>query len=77
MTRTRTLALVGALLAVAGTIFVLDSVVKTRREAQMVLDELRDLSVSSRPNDTFDSYPWEYGRNIQVQPRVHFSFLHL
>src|SRR4029077_4693459 len=59
----KTLVVVCALLIVAASVFVLGSVTRTRREARMLIEELKELSVSSRPNDTFDSFQWRYGHN--------------
>jgi hypothetical protein len=62
MTKFKLLAILCTLIAVGGAIFVVVSVLSTRQQARMVLGELRQLNVSSRPNDTFDSFQWEFGR---------------
>lgn len=58
----KTFFLVTASAIMAGAIFVLVSEMKTSRDAKMLMDELRELSVSSSPNNTFDSFQWRYGR---------------
>jgi hypothetical protein len=63
MSKPRMVAVLCALLIGAMLIFVLGSVMRTRREARMLIDALRDLSVSSSPNDRFDSFQWKYGRS--------------
>jgi hypothetical protein len=61
MSKSKTLVVIGALLIVAASVFVLGSVMRTRREAMMVIEELKELSLSSRPNDAFDAFQWKYG----------------
>jgi hypothetical protein len=63
MSKSRMFAVLCALLVVAVAIFVLGSVMRTQRDAMMLIAELKDLSVSSRPNDTFDSFQRKYGRS--------------
>jgi hypothetical protein len=43
--------------------FVVGATMRTRRQAKMLINELKDLSVSPSPNDTFDSFQWKFGHS--------------
>jgi hypothetical protein len=62
MTKLKLLAILCIAITMSGAIFVVVSILDTRRQATMVLDEMRQLSVSPRPNDTFDSFQWKFGQ---------------
>lgn len=62
MEKLRAPAIFCALIFFAITAFVGVSVMRTRQQARMLVSELKELSVSPRPNDTFDSFQWRYGR---------------
>jgi hypothetical protein len=63
MSRVKLLAIVCIFGVIGGAIFVVVSVLSTREQARKVLDELKQLSVSSTPNDTFDKFQWKFGRS--------------
>jgi hypothetical protein len=63
MKKLKTFSAVCALLVAGVFVFVIGSVVKTRRDAKVLIGELSELSVSKSPNDTFDAFWWKYGRS--------------
>jgi hypothetical protein len=63
MGKLKTTAILCALLIIAIAALVGFFAMRTRREAKMLINELKDLSVSPSPNDTFDSFQWKYGRS--------------
>ena len=75
MIKPKALALLCALPVVVVTVLVIGSMLRTRRDAKAVIDELKALSVSSRPNDTFDRFQWRYGRSrFKYSERCTFHF---